>query len=437
MIRFSFYILLLSVFTMTGVCSKARLKSWHTVEDDLYLKVRLNFDKKIKYSSFKIKKNGAHVYTVPNTVNSRFSKRQDLSHLLAVSFWVTKYKRGLRFKFFPRGVTDLKSKLINNNKTLEVTFPSPYLSRKQIDSKSEKFVICIDAGHGGQDPGAHGSFSDEKDVVLKMSRVLRDEINSRPGLKAYMTRDSDYKIMLADRGKINDYAGADVFISLHMNASVPSANGFEIFYISKKGAKDYKTKSLKKNIPNILATKKEKSERILNEILDDLIQNETMNESALFAQALAYEMKKVKSRRNRGVRREAFVVLKNIETPSVLIELGFITNKKDEAYFNSKSSREEMSKHIADGVVNFLKKYKSLPKTLGESFYKKTMRPIVTKYPKVNVEYLDYKVKAGDTFLKIVKKFKTSFSKLKRANPKVNPDRLYVGKVLKIPKLLQ
>ncbi|MCO4782579.1 MAG: N-acetylmuramoyl-L-alanine amidase [Candidatus Cloacimonetes bacterium] len=437
MFRYSLILFLFIFFGTTTYSAKARLLSWQTLEDDLYLKVQLNFDKAIKYSSYKVQKNHAHVYTVPNAVNSRFSKRQDLSHLLAISFWVSKYKRGLQFKFFPRGVEKLSSKLINKNKTLEVTFPSPYLARKQIDKRSENFVVCIDAGHGGQDPGAQGSFSNEKEVVLKMSRALRDEINKKPGLVAYMTRDSDYKIMLGDRGKINDYAGADVFISLHMNASVPSAHGFEIFYISKQGAKDYKSKSPKKNIPKILATKKEKSELILNEILDDLMQNETMNESALFAQALAYEMKKVKSRRNRGVRREAFVVLKNIETPSVLIELGFITNKKDEAYFNSKSSRQEMSKHIANGVVKFLQKYKSLPKTVGDSFYKNTQRPIITKYPKILVEYIDYKVKRGDTFLKIAKKFKVSFSKLKRANPKVNPDRLYVGKKLKIPKIIQ
>ncbi|PCJ19076.1 MAG: hypothetical protein COB02_08480 [Candidatus Cloacimonadota bacterium] len=437
MIKTQFITLIFFLLSSRAWAVKASLISWHSLQDDKYLKIHLNFDKKIDYSFLKKEKANSHVYYVPHAINSKFGERQDLSHLLAISFWIKKYKSGLRFKFYPRGVKNLKTRLIHNRKTLEILFLSPYLSRTEIDPLGENFVVCIDAGHGGQDPGAHGSYSDEKDVVLKIARILKQEINSKPNLKAYLTRDSDYKILLEDRGKVNDYAGADVFISLHMNASVASARGFEIFYISKKGALDYKTKSLKVDVPEILATKKEKTQKILNEILDDLIQNETMNDSALFAQSLAFEMKKIKSRRNRGVRREAFVVLKNIETPSVLIELGFITNKSDEKYFNKKSSQREMSKKIATGVVNFLKKYKSLPKVSGNSFYEKLKRPIISRYPKFIIEYKNYTIKSGDTFLKIAKRFKISYSKLKRANPTIKPDRLYVGKILKIPNILK
>ena len=379
-----------------------------------------------------------HIFTIPNSFNSKFSKRQNLSHLLAISFWIEKYRGGLRFKLYPRGVEKLQAKLIHNQKTLEILIPSPYLSRKQIDPEGNKFVVCIDAGHGGQDPGSQGKSDDEKDIVLKVSRNLRDVINALPGMVAYLTRNSDYKIELPDRARVSNYAGADVFISLHMNAiDNPKPNGFEIFYISKKGALDHKKVSLKTEKIDILSTRREKSQNILQQILIDLQQNQTVNESALFAQSLAYEMKKVKSRRNRGVRRDSFIVLKNIETPSVLIELGFITNKKDLDYFKSKSSRIEMCKRISQGVINFLKKYKSLPKESGTSFYKDSKTPILTKYPKFVVEYKRYVVRPGDTFLKLVKKFKVSYSRLKKANPKINPDRLYVGKTLKIPNIIQ
>jgi len=236
--------------------------------------------------------------------------------------------------------------------------------QKEVRLKGTK-VVVIDPGHGGEDPGAIGPRKTmEKDVVLKVGSKLTQLLNQNKEQQAFLTRKGDYFIPLEERAKIAREYGADLLISLHADGSFnPQARGSSIYCLSLSGATDQAAKLLadKENMSNILggaslrpvSTSKDPH---LNQILLDLMQNNSMRESVRFAEYFLEDMKGVNQMKYPSYRQANFIVLKAPDIPSVLVETAFITNKEDEALLNRNGFHEIFAAALATSIKKYFKR---------------------------------------------------------------------------------
>ena len=232
--------------------------------------------------------------------------------------------------------------------------------QKQIRPKGTRIVV-IDPGHGGEDPGAIGPRKTmEKDIVLNVAEKLAYFLNQSNEIKAFLTRKKDYFIPLEERSKIAREYGAELFISLHADGSFnPQARGSSIYCLSLSGATDEAAKILadKENMSNVLggaiARASIARDPNLNQILLDLMQNNSMKESFRFADLFLANMKSVNRLKYSHYRQANFLVLKAPDIPSVLVEIAFITNKEDERLLN----KDDFQKKFATALSTTVKKY--------------------------------------------------------------------------------
>ncbi len=224
-------------------------------------------------------------------------------------------------------------------------------------------TIVIDPGHGGKDPGAVGSFTKEKDIVLSISLKLGRYIEKEfPHIKVIYTRKTDVFIPLDKRAEIANSNHADLFISIHINAAKSkSAYGFETFVMG-----------LHKNASNLEIAKKENSVISLEKdyetkyngfdpnspesyIIFKLMQHEFLGQSLMFAEMIQDDIEKRALRCNRGVKQAGFLVLAKTTMPSILIEGGFLSNIEEQRYLNSTQGQDI----LASSIFRAFKKYKS------------------------------------------------------------------------------
>ncbi len=227
------------------------------------------------------------------------------------------------------------------NSTLQPTKPKPKKKRPG------KAVIIIDPGHGGVDPGALGKRGTaEKSVTLAFSRALRDELVKSGRYKVHMTRDSDRFIRLRDRVRIARNKNADLFISVHADSIRRGrASGATIYTLSEK-ASDREAAALarQENRADLIAgVAMEKESTAVKGILIDLAQRETKNHSVFFAKQLISRFKRVIEVRKKPHRQAGFAVLKAPDVPSILIELGYLSSRKDEKNLRSKKWRRKVA----------------------------------------------------------------------------------------------
>ena len=230
--------------------------------------------------------------------------------------------------------------------------------QKETKSKGTKIVI-IDPGHGGEDPGAIGPKKTmEKDIVLKVGEKVIHFLKQDKEIQAFLTRKGDYFIPLEERPKMAREFGADLFVSLHTDGSFnPQARGSSIYCLSLSGATDQAAKILadKENMSNILggavlrpaAFAKDPN---LNQILLDLMQNNSMKESFRFAETVLADIKAINSVKYPSYRQANFIVLKAPDIPSVLLEMSYITNKEDERLLNSSDFQEKIAKTLTASI---------------------------------------------------------------------------------------
>jgi N-acetylmuramoyl-L-alanine amidase len=237
--------------------------------------------------------------------------------------------------------------------------------QKEFRPKGARTVV-VDPGHGGEDPGAVGQRGTmEKDVVFKIGQKLVHLLNQSKEAQAFLTRKGDYFVPLEERVKIAREYGADFFMSLHADASFnSSARGASIYCLSLSGATDEAARILadKENMSNVLGgalpirTSIAKDPN-LNQILLDLMQNNSMKESLRFAELFLDEMKTVNHLKYPTYRQANFIVLKAPDIPSALVETAFITNKQDERLLNRNDFQEKIAKTLATVIGKFFKHY--------------------------------------------------------------------------------
>lgn len=222
-------------------------------------------------------------------------------------------------------------------------------------------IVAIDPGHGGEDPGAIGSQRTmEKNVVLRVGEKLVYFLNQDNECKAFLTRKRDYFIPLEDRSKIAREYGAELFVSLHADGSFnPQARGSSIYCLSLSGATDEAAKILadKENMSNVLggaiARPSIAKDPNLNQILLDLMQNNSMKESFRFADLFLGNMKSINHLKYSHYRQANFLVLKAPDIPSVLVEIAFITNREDERLLTQDDFQETFAKTLTTTIKKY------------------------------------------------------------------------------------
>lgn len=228
---------------------------------------------------------------------------------------------------------------------------APQLTRK---TAADPFVVVLDPGHGGVDPGAispTGFF--EKNLTLTYARAIRDVLAGNANTKVVMTRDSDVFLRLRERVAAAREADGDLFVSLHADSIAnPRVRGGGIYTLSEQ-ASDAEAAALatKENRADIIAGVDlvSRDDEVAS-ILIELTQRETMNYSARFANALIPELKQHIQLRSKPHRFAGFRVLKAPDVPSVLVELGYLSNREDEAMLRSTRHRAEIASAIAEAI---------------------------------------------------------------------------------------
>ncbi|MGN6112444.1 MAG: N-acetylmuramoyl-L-alanine amidase, partial [Luteimonas sp.] len=219
-------------------------------------------------------------------------------------------------------------------------------------------VIAIDAGHGGQDPGARGAHGRrEKDITLKIAREFARQVNATPGLQAYLTRDSDFFIPLTRRYQLAREHKADLFISIHADAfTSPTARGSSVFVLSQRGVSSQAARWLadQENAADLIGgVRLQDKGDTLASVLLDLSQSATMKASEDMAGQVLSGLKRLGKTHKNQVERANFVVLRSPDVPSMLVETAFISNPDEEARLNDPAHQKQLAGAILDGVTGY------------------------------------------------------------------------------------
>ncbi|MBT6066910.1 MAG: AMIN domain-containing protein [Proteobacteria bacterium] len=285
---------------------------------------------------------------------------------------VLKIRTGRPDRYTLRVVLDLDRPVAYSDFLLEPKNPYPYrlvvdISRDQTENAKEtrpekarfkKFLVAVDPGHGGDDPGAIGSGgTQEKRIVLEIAQKLVRLINSDGRMQAFLTRHGDYYVSLRSRIEIARRETADAFISIHADAAKrKTAKGASVFVLSDRGASSEMGKWLaaRENASDLAGgVAIGEQEPDLQETLLDMGLDWKLKQSKKLGREILSEIEQIGALHSDQVEEAAFVVLKSVDIPSVLVETGFITNKEEESLLRSTKSQEQISRAIFRGLKRY------------------------------------------------------------------------------------
>lgn len=242
------------------------------------------------------------------------------------------------------------------------------LLTSSVYAQSNKFTVVLDAGHGGKDPGTLGlstfKNSYERDIVLKVTKKLGALLKKESSIKTVYTRDTNKFIELHKRGKIANKADADLFISIHCNSAVTNAYGTTTYVLGMgRTAKNLET-SKRENAVVKLEDNIEKNYKFdpndpnSQEFLIGLtlMQEDYLDRSIEFASIVQNKFKTVAKRKDRGVNQGNLAVLYDTYMPSVLIEIGFLTNKNEEKFLNTSLGQRKIAEAIYKAILTYKKR---------------------------------------------------------------------------------
>lgn len=221
-------------------------------------------------------------------------------------------------------------------------------------------TVCIDAGHGGKDPGCHGASANEKTVCLNIALRLGAKIKEAfPDVKVIYTRDKDVFVELEERAQFANRNKADLFICIHANSASPSASGAETYVLGLHRSGDQLKVAQRENSTIYLEDDKGEKYKNIDMSADAIIIRQLqlsvfLDHAILFATYVQSELKKL-GRYDRGVKQDGFLVLRNTTMPAVLIETGFLTNAEEEAFLASTANQDKM----AGAFFDAFRKYKA------------------------------------------------------------------------------
>ncbi|WP_235041968.1 N-acetylmuramoyl-L-alanine amidase [Vreelandella profundi] len=291
-------------------------------------------------------------------------------------------------------------------------------------------IIAVDAGHGGEDPGAIGpSGTREKDVVLEIARRLAAEVNSTEGFKAVLTRDGDYYIGLRQRTALAREQKADFFVSIHADAfTSPRPQGSSVYALSQRGATSETAQWLadSENRSDLIggvdgSLSLRDKDQVLRGVLLDLTMTATLNDSLSIGGQVLEQLGRINQLHKPRVEQAGFMVLKSPDIPSLLIEVGFISNPDEERRLRDPVHQTGLSRAIFGGLREHFVRYPPPASLL--SWQRDNQRR-----PSGN----EYRIQSGDTLSAIAIRHGVPVNQLRQAND-LNGDVIRVGQVLQIP----
>ena len=291
-------------------------------------------------------------------------------------------------------------------------------------------VVAIDAGHGGEDPGALGPNGlHEKNITLAIARELQRQINQMKGFRAELTRTGDYFIPLRGRTAIARKKGADLFVSIHADAAPSrSAFGASVFALSDRGATSETARWLadSENRSDLIGgdggVNLDDKDKMLAGVLLDLSMTATMSSSLDVGHKVLTNVGRITSLHKRRVEQAGFMVLKSPDIPSILVETGFISNPSESQKLASRSHQQALARSIAGGVRQYF------VQTPPPGTYIASLRDggQLSSGPREHV------VRPGESLGMIASRYDVSTASIRSAN-NLKSDSLKVGQVLKIP----
>ncbi len=304
--------------------------------------------------------------------------------------------------------------------------PLPTPKTKSISdfSSGRDIVVAIDAGHGGEDPGAIGpNGSKEKDIVLEIARRLYHVLTAEKGVKPVLIRTGDYFIPLAERrDKARREHNADLFISIHADAfSNRKARGASVFALSRSGATS--------TLARVLAEKENESDEVggvhldnadptVTSVIYDLAMEGSMEHSIKVGSMVLKEVGSVTPLHKKHLEQAGFAVLKTPDIPSILVETGFISNPTEEKNLRSANHQVKLSRAIGRGLVQYFDRHPPP----GTYFAMRKQQRIAT-----------HRISAGETLSAIAALYQVNLATLMRYNALDADDVIHVGQVLRIP----
>ena len=279
--------------------------------------------------------------------------------------------------------------------------------------ESKRFIVAIDPGHGGEDPGTTGhAGTHEKDVTLAIGKDLETLVDRDPDMKAVMTRKGDYYVSLRRRTAIARAAQANVFVSIHADAFPQrSARGSSVYTLSTRGASSEEARWLsdKENAADLIGgvSLRDKDDTVAK-VLWDLSMTRSISDSRELAGDILHDLHHVGRVHINRVEYAGFVVLKSPDIPSVLVETAFLSNLHEERLLRTRSYRRKIAGAVYGGIRRYYERHHP------------GARPAV------------YIVERGDTLSEIAQRYRTSVHSLKKLND-MRSDTVRVGQKLRIP----
>lgn len=243
--------------------------------------------------------------------------------------------------------------------------PAPANANDRIQISEKPIVVAVDAGHGGEDPGARGRGGlQEKDVTLAIARRLAKKIDAQPGMRAVLTRDGDYFVELRERTVRARRAQADLFVSVHANAYKDrDMRGTAVYVLSDRGATSEQARWIAshENAADLVGgVKLNNKADDLAAVLIDISQSATMEASFDLGSRLLDSLGRVNTLQKPVVQQAGFMVLKSPDIPSVLVETAFISNPEEERLLGDSDYQDKLASSIFEGVRSYFARYRPL-----------------------------------------------------------------------------
>ncbi|WP_090273486.1 N-acetylmuramoyl-L-alanine amidase [Halopseudomonas litoralis] len=303
-------------------------------------------------------------------------------------------------------------------------------SRSVVEAGQRDIIVALDAGHGGEDPGAIGhNKALEKNVVLAIAKELKGMIDAEPGFKAVLVRTGDYFIPLRKRTEIARKNNADLFVSIHADAFTrPSAFGASVFALSDRGATSETARLLadRENRSDLIGgvggVSLDNRDQVLASVLLDLSMTATLSASLDVGQQVLSSISKLTPLHKRRVEQAGFMVLKSPDIPSILVETGFISNPGEARKLVTRSHQQGLARAMHSGILGYF--HRNPPPGTRIAALKNSGK--LAQGPR------EHTVTRGDTLSMIATRYEVSLASLRQAN-RLGSDQIRVGQVLQVP----
>lgn len=302
----------------------------------------------------------------------------------------------------------------------------PSIVLSQPEEIDRDIIIAIDAGHGGKDPGSVGPGGTyEKRITLSVSKLLAAMVNRTKGMQAHLTRNGDYFVSLNRRPQIAREKKADLFVSIHADAfHKPGPRGGSVWVLSMGRAdselgrwmeRTERHSELLGGAAEVITDKA--NERYLAETILGLSMDHSMAASYDLGEKVVKQMRKITKMHKRIPQSASLAVLTSPDIPSILVELGFISNPQEEKNLNWSKHREKLARSVYNAIVNY---FRQAP-------------PDGTLWANERDSHRTHKVRSGESLSQLAQRYNVSVKNIKRAN-NLSSDTLRIGQVLQIPK---